>query len=37
MTFAHKVAPKRATFSDLKSSEVNVLELVAALSNCDMG
>ena len=34
MTFAHVVAPKRAVFSDLKSSKVNVLELIAALSNC---
>ena len=34
MTFAHLVAPKRAIFSDLKSSKVNALELVAALSNC---
>ena len=32
MTFAHVVASKRAIFSDLKSSKVNALELVAALS-----
>ena len=36
MTFAHVVAPKRAIFSDLKSSKVNALELVAALSNCGL-
>ena len=34
MTFAHVVAPNRAVFSGLKSSKVNVLELVAALFNC---
>ena len=35
MTFAHvSHTPKRAVFSDLKSSKVNLLELIAALSNC---
>ena len=34
MTFAHVVAPKRAIFSDLKSSKVNALELVAVLEHC---
>ena len=34
MTFAHVVAPRRAVFSDLKSSKANALELVAALFNC---